>query len=420
MAYSAQMVRPVSSVLRVMEFVSVTMDLSETPGQEEHVLPTTRALYRDLVWKDRIVSMEFVLIAVTLVDVEWEPSVILIAIDVNAFLSMLEMPTFFVFLPIHLLLPAILDVVLKPTASITPNQTNVSVIKDTLEILTDPVLQYRSVIPFNVELMQSVSKDLPLLNAFAQLAITEIPILDVKTLTNVFKEIHVEQVQTALTSSARSNVSVLLEELEILFMHVNHQVLQIEKGADVPSQKLAQEDSSAIEDPVPRETLVEMTPSVLLTTLVWKSTRKQEDSASILATRPFVDPMPTALLTIIALIVSVTNLSLEMLGTLSMGAFLSHLSHLLAHPMRLVEKEQSVDQSMDLTLASILVKMFNAVPMQDVKLMEKDPSVPVSILDWMEIPLTFSTDASLLHAQPMLDVLQMRHVLESLIEETTV
>lgn len=419
MAYSAQMVRPVSSVLRVMEFVSVTMDLSETPGQEEHVLPTTRALYRDLAWKDRSVSMEFVLIAVTLVDVEWEPSVILIAIDVNAFHSMLEMPTFFVFLPTHLLLPAILDVVLKHTASMG-NQTNVSVIKDTLEILTDPVLQYRSVIPFNVDLMQSVSKDLPLLNAFAQLAITEIPILDVKTLMNVFKEIHVEQVQTALTLSARSNVSVLLEELEILCMHANHQVLQIEKEADVPSQKLAQEDSSAIEDPVPRETLVEMTPSVLLTTLVWKSTRKQEDSASILATRPFVDPMPTALLTIIVLIVSVTNLSLEMLGTLNMGAFLSHLNRLLAHPMRLVEKEQSVDQSMDLTLASILVKMFNAVPMPDVKLMEKDPSVSVSILDWMEIPLTFSTDASLLHARLMLDVLQMRHVLESLIEETTV
>jgi len=64
--------------------------------------------------------------------------------------------------------------------------------------------------------------------------------------------------------------------------------------------------------------------------------------------------------------------------------------------------------------------MFNAVPMQDVKLMEKDPSVPVSILDWMEIPLTFSTDASLLHARLMLDVLLMRHALESLIEETIV
>jgi len=295
---------------------------------------------------DKIVSMGFVLIAVTLVDVEWEPSVILIAIDVNAFLSMLEMPTSFVFLPIHLLLPAILVVVLKHTASMG-NQTNVSVIKDTLEILTNPVLQYRSVIPFNVDLMQSVSKDLPLLNASVQLAITEIPILDVKTLMNAFKEIHVEQVRTVSTSLARSNVSVLLEELEILFMHVNHQVLQIEKEADVPSPKLVQEDSSAIEDPARRETLVEMTPSVLLTTLVWKSTRKQEDSASILATRPFVDRMPTASLTIIVLIVSVTNLSLEMLGTLSMGAFLSHLSRLPAHPMKLAVKAQSVDQSMD-------------------------------------------------------------------------
>jgi len=49
MGYFAQMVRPVSSVLRVMEFASVTMDWLGTPGLEEHVLLTTRVLYKDLV-----------------------------------------------------------------------------------------------------------------------------------------------------------------------------------------------------------------------------------------------------------------------------------------------------------------------------------------------------------------------------------
>jgi len=417
--YFAQMVRPVSSALRVTEFVSATTDWLATPGREEHVLLTTRVLYKDLAWKDRTVSMEFVSIAATLVDVEWEPSVTLIATDVNACLSMLGMPTSSVSLPIRLLLSAILAVGLKHTASMG-SRTNVSVIKDTLEILTGPVPQYRSVTPCNADPMQSVSKDPPLWNASVQLGTTGTPTWDVKTSMNASKETHVEQVQTASTSSARSSVPALLGGSGTLSTPASRPVQQTGKEGGAPSLRLALEDWSATGHPARRETPVERTPSALLTTLVSRSTRRWGGSVSTPVTPPSVDPMPTASLTIIVLIVSVTNLSLEMLGTSSMAASPSPRCPSPAHQTRLAVREQSADQSMGSTLASILVKMFSAVPMQDVKLMGRGPSVPVSTLDWTGTPSTFSMDASPLPARLMLGALPMRHALESLTEETTV
>ena len=88
--------------------------------------------------------------------------------------------------------------------------------------------------------------------------------------------------------------------------------------------------------------------------------------------------------------------------------------------MNPVEMEQFAVLLTDSTRALIPVKMFNVDQTQDVKSLIEDLSVSVMIQEWMEIPLIFNMDASLLFVSLTVIVQKRNLVSRSLIEGTTV
>jgi hypothetical protein len=266
----------------------------------------------------------------------------------------------------------------------------VSVITDSLETPIDLVLLFPSVTLSNVELTPSAWRELLRLNVCALQDITEILTSGVRTSTSAYKGTLVALEQTASMSLDPISVFVLQEESETLFMLVNLLYLhRIEKESlRVPSVKLAQEDLSAIEESVPRRTLVLMIPSALPTTVAPLSTRKLDINALILVTLKSVVLPLTASLTIIEHHVTAMNLTQGILTTLNPGVFLSYLNPWNVIRMNSVERETFAVLSKELIRASIPVRMSSVGPTRGAKSMEDVRNVFVMIPEWMEILLT--------------------------------
>ena len=103
------------------------------------------------------------------------------------------------------------------------SQINVHATKDIVEIHIKCVHQFPLVKTYSAVLELIVLKDQQVQNVFVLQDLMEIHLLFVKMLMNVYKEILVEQAQTASMWLEVFTAYVHLVFLEILYMHVNHQ-----------------------------------------------------------------------------------------------------------------------------------------------------------------------------------------------------